>query len=406
MRDKIFETYINQRYAHEARKKYANVLFSLSEIKEVLSRLAIEDFGSYYVGENSFTLVQIAKHIDVQKVGSFIKFCARLHLIVEKISEQSSMNQGGEFEINSEKNDSHDFSFTHLLLRDYLAYSYSVFLLSNLQYDYKMSLKAFNALVQLNDSRALELLNELVASRDIQIRHRAIDVLTELADISSEEYLVDALTHTDSYVRNQAAFGLREFQNIEAIPVLMSILDDGDTGSKILAIEALADIGDEIAADKIGSLLHDKEPSIRVAALNAIRYFKSSNLFIPVIGQMLISEEIPYLRGCSARLLGKIGSPDGITYLATALKDDSLIEHTSGGQFIMTFFVERVCDNAEEALENIGTPEALEILENWWITQLNNRNSRMWAEKLEKLGTPKALESVRKWRKQKGLFPD
>jgi len=209
-----------------------------------------------------------------------------------------------------------------------------------------------------------------------------LDTLQNLIDDGDpclQDVLVEACDHREWRVRVFAALRLAElFQDMRALPGLAEALRYGDRNTQKAAAEALWELGD---ADSAGLFraLHMERGEVRdliAEALLRIGWIPDSiecEVALHLVMRnwreivMLGAEAVPELlsalsdpdgnvRRGTAWALGQIGDRRAVPFLIELLGD------TAGGMFGIG---ERICDVAAEALERIGTPEALEAIRQW-----------------------------------------
>jgi HEAT repeat protein len=112
-------------------------------------------------------------------------------------------------------------------------------------------------------------------------------------------------------------------------------------------LEAIATIGNEDAIHVLLCLFDAHEAGL------AARLLKIGPRVVPDLIERLDSNDT-WIRERAASVLGEIGDPRAVRPLIALLNDSTQA----------TFF-DRVCDVAAQALERIGTPEALVAVENW-----------------------------------------
>lgn len=193
------------------------------------------------------------------------------------------------------------------------------------------------------------------------------------------EALREAIDDHDRRVRVYAALRLAElFQDVDALPGLYEALHDRDRRTSKRAADLIWEIGDSDAPGLIRAL-HFERAEVQQAisgALDAVGWFPDDvenevgyriatrgwreivaigAAAVPGLVSALSDPDGNVRRG-SAWALGQIGDARAVPYLIERLDD------MAGDMFGIG---ERVCDTAAEALERIGTPEALEAVEAW-----------------------------------------
>ncbi len=207
----------------------------------------------------------------------------------------------------------------------------------------------------------------------------ALDLLIADNHPDLHEALLEAVDDHDRRVRIYAALRLAElFHDVAALPGLYEALQSGDRRMGRLAADLIWEIGDEDAAGLIRAL-HLERAEVREAvagALEAVGWFPDDVenevayhiatrgwreivvIGAPAVPPLLSALDDPdgNVRRGAVWTLGQIGDPRAVPFLI------SMLEDTAGDMFGIG---ERVCDAAAEALERIGTPEALAAVRAW-----------------------------------------
>ncbi|GAB4478608.1 MAG: hypothetical protein Kow00124_23230 [Anaerolineae bacterium] len=195
--------------------------------------------------------------------------------------------------------------------------------------------------------------------------------------------LLDAVEDDDAAVRIRAALALAsQFHDASALPGLYEAMASGDRALQRAAADAVWEIGDEDAAGLIRALHYergwvrdaiaealelsgwfpddvDTEIALRIATWNWRAIVALGEAAVPGLVSALSDPDGNVRRGI-VWTLGQIGDPRAVPYLIAMLDD------TAGDMFGIG---ERVCDAAAEALERIGTPEALDAAAAWRAMQ-------------------------------------
>ncbi len=215
------------------------------------------------------------------------------------------------------------------------------------------------------------------------------DALGRLEDLIADNHpalyriLLDAIEDDDADVRIRASLALAsQFHDASALPGLYEAMASGDRALQHAAAEAVWEIGDEDAAGLIRALHYergwvrdaiaealelsgwfpddvDTEIALRIATWNWRAIVALGEAAVPGLVSALGDPDGNVRRGV-VWTLGQIGDPRAVPYLIEMLAD------TAGDMFGIG---ERVCDTAAEALERIGTPEALDVAAAWRATQ-------------------------------------
>jgi DNA polymerase III delta prime subunit len=259
LRDKIFETFVQKRFEHEKRKPFSKITTSVPELYEVLGVLAIDNLDFQYKDTNKISLESVDyifenTNYEVEKV-------------IEDANLLSIIVQTGKA----------TFSFAHLLLRDYFAYTYCIknFVGSyedNHSYNkYNTAIDLVEALSNLKDNRSIPMLIECLNYHDTHnyIVRDAIFAIGEIGDKRAVEPLIEKLHHPSENIRRLAAETLGELADTRAIDVLGLMLFDNHPTVRESSAYALGRMG----KDAIYYLLiarKDEEKYVSSTAKNAI----------------------------------------------------------------------------------------------------------------------------------------
>jgi HEAT repeat protein len=206
-----------------------------------------------------------------------------------------------------------------------------------------------------------------------------IEALIESNHPHVQEMLADYARHPSWQVRVYAAMRLADlFHDVRAVPGLAEALQGADRHAQTSAAGLLWEIGDadtqglmdtlnyaigstrDVVADALDRIGWQPDGvEVAVAYFIAARRWRDclamGRVAVPGLLNALRDAD-GNVRRAAAWLLGKSGDPRGVPGLIELLPD------TGGGMFGIG---ERVCDIAAEALERIGTPEALKAVERW-----------------------------------------
>ncbi len=342
LRDKIFETYVRRRYEREVRKPNAKMLFTLEEIYEVLGYIAVN------------TLVS-STNIDFSTVEvDLIDLCVFLHLLVQ-VSNNNHTNEYDDWVNNlglsgvglqadgSFSLDQNLFRFSHLLLRDYFAYRYSILKLENERADRSDLINAIKVIETFKDERSLQSLISVSSHKDRLVRLSCIVALWNFLDEAATDTLIYALSDSDATVRAHAASGLRKTHDEKAVKALINAVQDDDKYVKRNAIEALGNIGNSEAIPALSAMLGDTDEVIRRNATMALAKIgePASKILIK-----LLADKNLIVRSNAALALGEMEAQIATDALIACLEDDEW----------------RVRRSAVHALGRLQNPKAIEGL--------------------------------------------
>lgn len=223
LRDAIFEQYVKRRYAHEERKYKARgeaMPFSLEEIYEVLGQIAVNQLRSGTI-KSEIKSESIIGAVDLTKL---LEFSDQLNLVVTYHGEDN-------------------FSFVHLMLRNYMAY-YRINNLLRSAPSNSLLIEAIYALAILKDKRAIETIVHHIGHPNNQVRRSVTYALSQIASPETFNVLCYSLTDIDKFVRVNAVYALGQLGNSAAVEYLVPLMhEDKDYVVQSRASDALSRIG-------------------------------------------------------------------------------------------------------------------------------------------------------------------
>ncbi|WP_119067374.1 HEAT repeat domain-containing protein [Aggregatilinea lenta] len=160
-------------------------------------------------------------------------------------------------------------------------------------------------------------------SHKVQERKEALETLSNIKHPSAGEALIASLQHPIKDVRQTAAFLMSKSENLDQkiVPQLVVALEDDDYSTRYRIIEMLGKIGDKQAVPKLLDILFkDNNRAIHKAVTDA---------------------------------LGQIGDPRAVPaliWIVEAIGDED----------------DSACQEITDALQAIGTPEAIAFVKKWW----------------------------------------
>ena len=242
---------------------------------------------------------------------------------------------------------------------------------------------------------SLQIINELavhvkwevevsIASReDMQLYEKAFDdnlfhkacesalAMGQLQDSRALPYLLDAIKskYRHPTIKENAIIALGQIGDEQAIPHLIELIDKHDFNTHF-AIDALAKMGNLNAVpplldslENVSGLDIDDTRANIIWALGQLRDPRATPNLIE-----WVNTHKDDMRAVAIQSLGNIGHPSAIPVLKSCLNDLTVLHRQDmGGTFwiFRTYRGKRVCDFAFEALQQIGTPEALNIIMKW-----------------------------------------
>ncbi len=240
-------------------------------------------------------------------------------------------------------------------------------LINILQTDYEWeAAKAAEKLGQLRAKKAVPALIVALHSQDLLDDWNALDSMTKVAAGGVGEGIMAIIS-----LRCAAAIALGEIGDETAVPELLAVLNSKDPDDldiymdviKALANfsspEAVATVNDYIA--KCITYAQSGDVSLRfkgVIMLGNVPMARS----VPVVINAL-NDSFHMVREEAAKALGEIGQKVEDRKLIS--KMILALEASLSDTYTMKSTMPRVCDHVAEALENIGTADAMAIVEKW-----------------------------------------
>ena len=180
-----------------------------------------------------------------------------------------------------------------------------------------------------------------------EIRKSNIKTIANSSDPMAFEILMLAVKHPTLDVRANALFELVSFSNNpRMIPTLIEVLDGDDRGIWNQACNKLPQFGQSAIPKLLEALFH-QNPKVRYGVVVILGKI-GDPVAVPNLIKALQDEDANVRCG-AAKALGEIKDTTAVSALAQLLSDTAIPEWTG----------RRVCDAADVALQQIGTPEAL-----------------------------------------------
>jgi len=211
----------------------------------------------------------------------------------------------------------------------------------------------------------------------------AMEIMAEEGHPELRDVLYEMIVHHDQRLRVFAALMLaQEYQDVKALPGLYEALQNRNRNTQKAAATAIWEIGDADTGGLIRALHFERgrvrdsiadalrlvgwfpdDPEAEVSYRIATRTWKElvtlGEQAVPGLVSALSDPDGNVRRG-SIWTLGQIGDARSVPFVIEMLTD------SSGNMFGIG---ERVCDAAAEALERIGTDDALKAVRAWQADQ-------------------------------------
>ncbi len=229
----------------------------------------------------------------------------------------------------------------------------------------------------------------------IPIREAAAISLGQIGDESVIKALLAALDDKNMWIRRAAASALAGL-GVQGRKALLNAFNTTNDASREAVVRGLGLTGDLSFIPLLIDSVNSPHRLVRAAGLDSLKGLGASA--IPALIQA--SREVGTARSVAAgqalRQLGDLPLKELIPLLSSETPEFQL-------------YIARL-------IEHIETPQAVEILTDWWIQKLTHREnyvgksnrslSEFALEALTRIGTPKALEAAAQWRAEQGKKPE
>jgi HEAT repeat protein len=350
IRDHIVKAYIERQYQIKAQQRHSWT-FRLQDVLETLGRAAMLNVvgGSYRLNHKGGELsdYELNPKLFSGKFDDFIGLAKDLQLLIHAGFDKKGIER---------------FQFPHLILRDYLAYTFSLPRLRDVGWNQdrgshipspamcigrlkdhraveqliavlkdktaNVRMNAAYGLGALKDTRALQPLIESLKDAEWNVRSAAVWALGRIENRDAVQPILDALNNDESWdVRKSAVGALAELSNLQAVPQLISVLkNDKDFRIRQAAAHALGDLRDVTAVEPLIEALESDIDSVTPSIADALGCLRDARAIEPLIGAA--GSPSVQLSNSAQQALGKIGI-SAISLLTAALKSDDY--HISQG---------------------------------------------------------------------------
>lgn len=211
---------------------------------------------------------------------------------------------------------------------------------------------ALESLAQIDHPSARAVLSDALAHPVGDVGIHAALQLARLDDTRAVPRLIDAIQSEDRPTRQAAIEALGRLRDAAAVPPLLEILGSKSAVLRRVTAEALGQIRDAVAVAGLVAALHDEDTDVRRTAADAL-----AKIGVPAVPSLIqVTHDTDwYVRVQAIRALGQIGHASAVPRLVELLAD------TTQSRFAWT----RICDLAAEALQQIGSPEAMAAYMRW-----------------------------------------
>jgi HEAT repeat protein len=227
--------------------------------------------------------------------------------------------------------------------------------------DEQVRLNAAHSLVQIG----LASLPGLMAA----LHDKSVDVMTTSAKAlgimeakEAVEELVKLTKHKNGDLRLVVIRSLGQIGEPLAVPNLIELMDDTNYHIREIAAWALGQIRDKSATTKLCAALEDQSWEVRLAVVKALGIIGEPEAAVPLLNYLSkLGYEDRYSLIATIEALGNIRNPIAVNPLTSYMADTrKMLFPTDEGLYSVP--VDQV---TAKALRNIGTPDALEAIEQW-----------------------------------------
>jgi HEAT repeat protein len=214
----------------------------------------------------------------------------------------------------------------------------------------------------IGDDRAVPILVFTLQDPDWQVRLHAAEALGQIGHMRAVTPLIEALPQAGLLERNAIAAALVRLQDRRAIAPLVQSLGTSPPDEKAryqadpevlqTYYQLLAQFGDDMLP-ALAAALHDDNSNLQEGAL-AVLLAMGSDGAVELL-MVALEEGDETVRSMAAQALGQLADPQAVPALIAALSDPGRSQ----------WWPRPICEEAASALEQIGTPEALDAVADW-----------------------------------------
>ena len=163
----------------------------------------------------------------------------------------------------------------------------------------------------------------LLNDADENARIAAAYAMTKLGSRDFDGLIKNALMSKDQTVRENSALLLGKLGYKKNVELLYSILRDSNSSdkAKFQAVEAIAMLGDEKIYQKLWALLISKYADDRIIGIRAMGALGTEDAKNAIV--TMLNDEVPEVRLCAARQLGRLRDPTGQVEVSEYFKEIS-----------------------------------------------------------------------------------
>lgn len=346
--DRFFATYIEARYIREAQladSQSQPLPLPLHTLRDILGRLAVGLIVNRGRENNAITPQQVKTTLNILEIPLPIEIPTEMAV---QLDLMTPLNIG--FGHSS-------YRFTHMKLRDHLAFAHAVNRLVDQQFSDVIRVESVTWLWDVVGERAAIPLLSIARSRDDlpRVRRAVIIELGERHYVGARDPLLAVLSRTndDTRVRQTAARVLGYLKAREAIQPLINVLLDRTDNQAVReeAARALGRLADDTSIPALIDVLRDgtDELGVRKSAAHALWPQGGASVLYPLVTTLQMREVDTMGRILSADALGELAAPEATEALIDVLQDSADDNYVRYG--------------VARALQRLKTPTALDAWE-------------------------------------------
>lgn len=289
IRDHVVKTYIDRQYQNKVYQQHSWP-FRLQDVLEILGRAAMLNVvgGSYRINHKGGELsdYELNPKLFSGKFDDFIRLVKDLQLLIHA---------------GFDKKGDERFQFPHLILRDHLAYAFSLQRLRDVGWNQDRSSHIPSPALcigRLKDHRAVEELIAALEDKTANVRMNAAYGLGALQDARGLQPLINSLGDAEWNVRSAAVWALGRLENRYAVQAVLDKLNDESWDVRKSAVGAIASLLKREAVPQLLLLLkNDGDFRVRQEAAIALGDVGDSAAVEPLIEALAIETDSvrPYI---------------------------------------------------------------------------------------------------------------
>lgn len=207
-------------------------------------------------------------------------------------------------------------------------------------------------------SHIIPLLVEGLSDSAWMVRWVVTEVLVTLNAKEAKTHLLPLLNDPHPPLRMTVVHAIALLGDDADVVHLTPLLNEKQTSMREAVIQSLGTLGSPLAIHALLPYLRDAERSIRLYTIEALGRIGDKSVVDVLLTYLKIGDEA--VRWVCIEALGRLAEPRTIPELHQCLDDT---RHPMWDD-------KRVCDMAVDALTAIGTPEAIQLVEDWRNKQI------------------------------------